>query len=92
MNPSQAIYRLQQSFQHTLKEIAVNREDPCELVGERVSNAYDAKATEILVMPYLQRRGLVFFDNGIGLSEAPADLENGVVPYVTLFQSEGQQN
>jgi len=78
-------YKPQQSFQHTLKEIAVNRQDPCELVRELVSNAYDAKATEILVMPYLQKKGLIFFDNGCGLSENEADKKNGIVPYVAFF-------
>jgi hypothetical protein len=78
-------YHPQQSFQHTLKEIAVNRQDPCELVREMVSNAYDAQATEILVMPYLQKKGLVFFDNGSGLSESGTDKRNGVVPYVAFF-------
>jgi len=78
-------YRPQQSFQHTLKEIAVNRQDPCELVRELVSNAYDAEATEIIVMPYLQRKGLAFFDNGVGLSDAAASERNGVVPYVAFF-------
>jgi hypothetical protein len=78
-------YKPQQSFQHTLKEIAVNRQDPCELVRELVSNAYDAKATEIIVMPYLQKKGLIFFDNGVGLSESEADAKNGIVPYVAFF-------
>jgi len=78
-------YRPQQSFQHTLKEIAVNRQDPCELVRELISNAYDAKATEIIVMPYLQKKGLIFFDNGVGLSESEGDKKNGVVPYVAFF-------
>jgi hypothetical protein len=78
-------YKPQQSFQHTLKEIAVNRQDPCELVRELVSNAYDAKATEIVVMPYLQKKGLIFFDNGFGLSESDADKKNNIVPYVAFF-------
>jgi hypothetical protein len=78
-------YKPQQSFQHTLKEIAVNRQDPCELVRELVSNAYDAKATEIIVMPYLQKKGLIFFDNGVGLSESETDKKNGIVPYVAFF-------
>lgn len=79
------VFKPQQSFQHTLKEIAVNRQDPCELVRELVSNAYDAKATEIIVMPYLQKKGLIFFDNGCGLSEKEADKKNGIVPYVAFF-------
>ncbi len=78
-------YRPQQSFQHTLKEIAVNRQDPCELVRELISNAYDAKATEIMVVPYLQKKGLIFFDNGVGLSESEADKKNGIVPWIAFF-------
>ena len=75
----------QQSFQHTMKEIAVNREDPCELVRELISNAYDAGATDIRVLPYIERRGLVFFDNGVGMSQSENDLKDGVVPYVAFF-------
>jgi hypothetical protein len=78
-------YKPQQSFQHTLREIAVNRQDPCELVRELVSNAYDAKAPEIIVMPYLQKKGLIFFDNGSGLSDNEVDKKNGIVPYVAFF-------
>jgi hypothetical protein len=63
-------YKPQQSFQHTLKEIAVNRQDPCELVRELISNAYDAKATEIIVMPYLQNE---------------VDKKNGIVPYIAFY-------
>lgn len=85
MSDSGIDYRPQQSFQHTLKEIAVNREDPCELVRELTSNAYDAKATEVLVMPFLQKKGLIFFDNGVGLSESLNDQKSGVVPYVAFF-------
>lgn len=75
----------QQSFQHTMKEIAVNREDPCELVRELISNAYDADATKILVFPYFEKSGLVFWDNGLGLSQAKKDEVNGIVPYAAFF-------
>ena len=85
-------YRPQQSFQHTLKEIAVNRQDPCELVRELISNAYDAKATEIMVVPYLQKKGLIFFDNGVGLSESEADKKNGIVPDRILFHRQNHQD
>jgi hypothetical protein len=85
MNAAPVTYKPQQSFQHTLREIAVNREDPCEVVRELISNAYDAAAENILVMPYLERRGLVFFDDGIGLSASPDDIKNGVVPYTAFF-------
>jgi len=33
MTPMEVSFHPQQSFQHTLKEIAVNREDPCELLS-----------------------------------------------------------
>jgi hypothetical protein len=59
--------------------------DPCEVVRELISNASDANATEVLVLPYIERKGLVFFDNGVGLSQAEKDMKNGVVPYVAFF-------
>lgn len=74
-----------QSFQHTLREISVNRASPCELVRELVSNAYDAAASEVVVIPLMQKRGLLFFDNGTGLSASEADRRNDVVPYVAFF-------
>ena len=75
----------QQSFQHTLREISVNRANPCELARELVSNSYDADATEILVFPLVQKRGLLFFDNGVGLSMSDKDKKNDVTPYVAFF-------
>lgn len=74
-----------QSFQHTLREISVNRANPCELVRELVSNSYDAGASEILVAPLSQKKGLLFFDNGEGLSTAEKDSKRGVLPYVAFF-------
>jgi hypothetical protein len=68
-----------------MREIAVNREDPCEVVRELISNATDANATDIRVFPYMERKGLVFFDNGAGLSQAEKDMKHGVVPYVAFF-------
>jgi hypothetical protein len=75
----------QQSFQHTLREISVNRANPCELPRELISNSYDAQATEILIFPLMQKRGLLFFDNGTGLSIADKDKKNDVTPYVAFF-------
>jgi hypothetical protein len=75
----------EQSFQHTLREISVNRANPCELVRELISNSYDAGASKILVIPLIQKRGIVFFDNGVGLSISEKDQKNGVVPYVAFF-------
>lgn len=71
-----------QSFEHTLKEISVNRESPCEIVRELISNSYDAKADNILIFPLLERKGIVFFDDGAGLSEQE---ENSISPYVAFF-------
>ena len=59
-----------QSFQHTLREISVNRANPCELARELISNSYDADATEIFAFSLVQKRGLLFFDTGVGLSIA----------------------
>lgn len=73
-----------QSFQHTLQEISVNRDSPCELVRELVSNAVDAIAKNILVFPLLERKGLIFFDDGIGLSMA-SNTDLPVSPYVAFF-------
>jgi hypothetical protein len=85
MAPAEVTFRPQQSFQHTMREIAVNREDPCEVARELISNATDANATDIRMFPYIERKGLVFFDNGVGLSQAEKDMKNNVVPYVAFF-------
>lgn len=73
-----------QSFQHTLQEISVNRDSPCELVRELVSNSYDAGAKNIFVFPLLERKGLVFFDDGIGLHKEN-DVDTEISPYVAFF-------
>ena len=74
-----------QSFQHTLREISVNRANPCELPRELISNAYDAGASNIFVFPLVQKRGLLFFDDGVGLSAQESAKKNDVVPYVAFF-------
>ena len=74
-----------QSFEHTLREISVNREDPCEVVRELISNSYDAAAKNIYIVPLYQKRGLIFFDDGCGLSQSPEDAVKGVLPYVAFF-------
>jgi hypothetical protein len=43
------------------------------------------QATDIRILPYIERKGLVFFDNGVGLSQAEKDKKLGVVPYVAFF-------
>lgn len=61
----------QVSFKHVFKEISENRENLCELVRELISNSYDAGAKSILILPLLKKRGLVFHDDGCGLSDNP---------------------
>jgi hypothetical protein len=78
MNPSQ-------SFQHTLREISVNRANPCELVRELISNSYDAKASHIFVFPLIQKQGLIFFDDGTGLSDTDKNNLNDIEPYRAFF-------
>lgn len=73
------------SFTHTLAEISVNRADPCELVRELISNAYDAGASVMRVYALSEHKGLLFFDNGSGLSIHPGDSRNDILPYVAFF-------
>ena len=72
------------SFQHTLNEIAVNRADPCELIRELISNSYDASASEIIIAPFMEKKGLIFFDNGVGLSPG-VDAGKNISPYKAFF-------
>lgn len=71
------------SYKHALSEIAVNRDDPLEIVRELISNAYDANATLIRIFPFISTKTLVFFDNGIGLDNT---IEIGEAK-VTAFQA-----
>ncbi|NEN89029.1 MAG: hypothetical protein F6K48_08965, partial [Okeania sp. SIO3H1] len=71
------------SYSHILSELSVNREDPCEVIRELVSNSYDADASQIHIYPLLQEKGFIFFDNGTGLSETKET--NGVTPYCAFF-------
>jgi hypothetical protein len=75
----------QQSFEHTLREISVNREDPCEVVRELISNSYDAGAKNIYIVPLYQKKGILYFDDGCGLSLAEESAVKGVLPYVAFF-------
>ena len=54
-------------FKHVLGELSVNRNDPCEVLRELVSNSYDAHASHIVYMPLKDRNGMVFLDDGSGL-------------------------
>ncbi len=71
------------SYNHILSELSVNREDPCEVIRELISNSYDAKASQIQIYPLLQEKGFIFFDDGIGLSET--EEINGITPYRAFF-------
>lgn len=70
-------------FQHVLKELSVNRNDPCEIVRELVSNSYDARATKIRLGVVSSKKGICFFDNGIGLDRSSRI--NGITPYEAFF-------
>ena len=70
-------------FQHVLKELSVNRNDPCEVVRELISNSYDAKATEIRLGVISSKKGICFFDNGSGLDRLVKT--NGITPYEAFF-------
>ncbi|MGD1701714.1 ATP-binding protein [Dapis sp. BLCC M229] len=71
------------SYNHILSELSVNREDPCEVIRELISNSYDAKASQIQIYPLLQEKGFIFFDDGTGLSETKET--NGITPYRAFF-------
>ncbi|MGK3987372.1 hypothetical protein WME99_30305 [Sorangium sp. So ce136] len=71
-------------FKHVLSELSVNRRYPCEVIRELVSNSYDAKARRIEIYPIAQKRGFIFFDDGIGLS-SEIDASKNIAPYVAFF-------
>ncbi|MDE5085948.1 MAG: hypothetical protein O4805_01820, partial [Trichodesmium sp. St16_bin2-tuft] len=50
------------SYNHILSELSVNRQDPCEVIRELISNSYDANASQIQIYPLLQEKGFIFFD------------------------------
>lgn len=70
-------------FKHVLGELSVNRNDPCEVLRELISNSYDAGAKKIWYMPLKDRQGLVFMDDGAGLSHQEAI--NGITPWEAFF-------
>ena len=72
----------QVDFSHVLKEISVNRNDPCEIIRELISNAYDAKAKNIWYAPLKESDGFIFFDDGEGLSMCET---NGISAYESFF-------
>lgn len=70
-------------FKHVLGELSVNRNDPCEVLRELISNSYDAHASNIVYMPLKDRQGLIFLDDGTGLDHKTA--VNGITPWEAFF-------
>ena len=70
-------------FRHVLGELSVNRNDPCEVVRELISNSYDAEATEIYYAPINARSGIAFMDNGSGLGSEVGSA--GISPWEAFF-------
>lgn len=70
-------------FQHVLNELSVNRNDPCEVIRELISNAYDAGAKTIKLAAIQTLKGICFFDDGSGLSRSTEF--NGITPYSAFF-------
>lgn len=70
-------------FKHVLGELSVNRNDPCEVIRELISNSYDAKAKNIFYAPLKTEHGFIFFDDGSGLNTATKS--NGITPYEAFF-------
>lgn len=70
-------------FRHVLSELSVNRNDPCEVLRELISNSYDAGAQNIFYAPLKSEKGFIFFDDGTGLETDKKT--NGVTPYEAFF-------
>lgn len=70
-------------FKHVLGELSVNRNDPCEVLRELISNSYDAHASHIAYMPLKDTQGLVFLDDGTGLDHQTQI--NGITPWEAFF-------
>lgn len=70
-------------FKHVLGELSVNRNDPCEIIRELISNSYDAEAKNIAYFPLEDQKGLMFFDDGIGLNTS--NQKNGITPWEAFF-------
>jgi hypothetical protein len=70
-------------FKHILNEFSVNRNDPCEVLRELISNSYDASASHIYYIPIKDRQGFFFFDDGVGLDHTTSI--NGITPWEAFF-------
>jgi Histidine kinase-, DNA gyrase B-, and HSP90-like ATPase len=70
-------------FKHVLGELSVNRNDPCEVLRELISNSYDANAHQIAYFPLQDRQGIAFLDDGTGLDHRVKI--NGITPWEAFF-------
>lgn len=70
-------------FRHVLGELSVNRNDPCEILRELISNSYDAGAKNLFYAPLIAEKGFVFLDDGSGLSVSKKS--NGITPWEAFF-------
>lgn len=70
-------------FRHVLSELSVNRNDPCEVLRELISNSYDAGAKNIYYFPMKDQRGFGFMDDGTGLD--PVNETKGITPWAAFF-------
>lgn len=70
-------------FKHVLGELSVNRNDPCEVIRELISNSYDANAKNLFYAALQDIDGLIFFDDGEGLSTEKKI--NGITPWEAFF-------
>jgi hypothetical protein len=70
-------------FRHVLSELSVNRNDPCEVLRELISNSYDAGAKHIDYVPIKDQKGFGFLDDGSGL-DAVAEVK-GITPWAAFF-------
>ena len=75
--------RPQIEFSHVLGELSVNRNDPCEVLRELISNSYDAKATHMIYVPLKDRQGFLFLDYGTGIDDKTKI--NGITPWEAFF-------
>ncbi|VWD11572.1 hypothetical protein BCO18175_04780 [Burkholderia contaminans] len=70
-------------FKHVLGELSVNRNDPCEVIRELISNSYDANAKNLFYAALQDTNGFIFFDDGEGLSTDKKI--NGITPWEAFF-------
>lgn len=70
-------------FKHVLGELSVNRNDPCEVIRELISNSYDANAKNLFYAALQDIDGFIFFDDGEGLSTERTI--NGITPWEAFF-------